>query len=626
MQQAFESWDLALPPMRPRSRLYSPAPAGIGTAFVESLSGYVVRLAEAHTVSTGDLVRRELSRYARLPLVFYSNDVNGLEERAARWVRAVETATLRSDLRYLTLLPFQNLFPRPVMLRKTRAWCPECYQAMAATEPIYEPLLWCLELVKVCPQHHRLLATTCSHCNRSLPPICAASRTGRCSRCGMWLGCTLGRSANETSNQVPMEYQLWVADAMGQLLARASEAQPESLWGRIREILAACTQNFAEGNRAAMADTVRCNRNVISDWLNGSTRPRIDNFFRAWFRLKLPVSLIFSMNWAEIVGQGDGQPTVKIKRARKVAPKRRPEQIQAALKKALKEEPPPSLSEVARGMGYSTTTRLRQVARALSSQIVIKHRRSGRSYWWVRRGAKPICELSHVKKVLQGHLNAEGQIPPLDRIAASLGYAIDQSLRQKFPELCRALSAKLTSQREARVAAIEPALEQALQETPPPSVREICQRVGFSAGCVLKAHAPVLYERLKVRRRDYADAFRTEIENKLRAVLNEAPLPPPQEVYVRLGITEAICIYNFPELRRAIVARYRQYRAQHSQARREAVREEIRAIVRQLHMQGVCPSFPRVVGLLKGAPLGDWKLLHEFVNSARTELACKCNA
>jgi len=624
MQQAFESWNLTLPPMRPRSRLYSPAPAGIGTAFVESLSGYVVRLAEAHAVSTGDLVRRELSRYVRLPLVFYSNDVNGLQEGAARWVQAVEAATLRSDLRYLTLLQFRNLFPRPVLLRKTRAWCPECYQAMAATGLVFEPLLWCLKLVEVCPQHHRLLVAFCNHCHRSQPPICAASRTGRCSRCGMWLGCTSGRLTHETSKQLPTEYQSWVAGAIGQLLALAPEAQPESLWGRIREILVACTKTFAEDNRAALADTVRCNRNMIYDWLNGPRRPRIDNFFRAWFHLKLPVSLMFSPDSAQLLRQADDQTTVRIERARKLAPKRRPEQIQAALKEALKEEPPPSLSEVARRMGYSTTTRLGQVARALSSQIVIKHRRSGRSHWWVRGGAKPICELSQVKKVLQGYLNAESQIPPLDRIAASLGYAIDQSLRQKFPELCRALSAKLARQKEARLAAIAPTLERALQETPPPSVREICQRVGFSAGCVLKAHSPALYQRLKARRREYADACRAEVKNKLKAVLNEVPPPPPKEVYARLGISESICIYTFPELRRAIVARYRQYRAQHSQARREAVREEIRAVVRQIHMQGVCPSFPRVVGLLKSAPPGDWKLLHEFVNSARKEVTDNC--
>jgi hypothetical protein len=68
-----------------------------------------------------------------------------------------------------------------------------------------------------------------------------------------------------------------------------------------------------------------------------------------------------------------------------------------------------------------------------------------------------------------------------DRIAANLGYAADGSLRQKFPELCRALSARIAEQRMMRVAAIEPALEQALQETPAPSLGQMAKRLGFSA-------------------------------------------------------------------------------------------------------------------------------------------------
>jgi hypothetical protein len=111
----------------------------------------------------------------------------------------------------------------------------------------------------------------------------------------------------------------------------------------------------------------------------------------------------------------------------------------------------------------------------------VNHRRSGQSHWWRRRGAKPICERSHVKKALEDYLASDKPIPTLDRIAASLGYAVDQSLRQKFPELCRALSMRIAQQKQARVAAIEPALEHALQETPPPSLLQVAKRLGFSA-------------------------------------------------------------------------------------------------------------------------------------------------
>ena len=64
MQQPFESWSLSSPPVPPRSQLYSLQPVGVGSGMVESLTGYVARLAEAHSVSVGDLVGRLLSDLA----------------------------------------------------------------------------------------------------------------------------------------------------------------------------------------------------------------------------------------------------------------------------------------------------------------------------------------------------------------------------------------------------------------------------------------------------------------------------------------------------------------------------------------------------------------------------------
>ena len=69
MQPPFESWSLSSPPVPPRSQLYSLQPIGVGTGMVESLTGYVGRLAEAHSVSVGDLVGRVLSDLANPPMV-----------------------------------------------------------------------------------------------------------------------------------------------------------------------------------------------------------------------------------------------------------------------------------------------------------------------------------------------------------------------------------------------------------------------------------------------------------------------------------------------------------------------------------------------------------------------------
>src|SRR5271165_6283569 len=71
MQALFDSWDCTLPALPKRSRLYALKPLGIGTPFVESLSGYVARLADAHAVSVGDLAGRELSALTSRPLLSF---------------------------------------------------------------------------------------------------------------------------------------------------------------------------------------------------------------------------------------------------------------------------------------------------------------------------------------------------------------------------------------------------------------------------------------------------------------------------------------------------------------------------------------------------------------------------
>ena len=621
MQQVFEAWDLAPRQLRPRSRLYSLAPEGIGTAFVESLSGYVVRLAEAHAVSAGDLIRRELSRHTSSPLDFptHSQSINGLENRAARWVTAVEAATLRSDLRYLTLLPFKKLLPTSLLLRKIRAWCPECYEEMAVTGTVYEPLLWCLRLVEACPRHRRLLVATCSRCRQSLRLLYAASRVGRCSKCGMELRGEPSGIVNETRDPAPTEYQLWLADAFGQLLAHGPEVRPEILPDRVRDILVACTEAFAEENRTAVAETVQCYPQVFCRWFNGHDRPRADNLLRAWYQLKLPVSLIFSSD-GKLPRQEKGQTAIRIERAQKVAPRRSREQLRRVLEEVLDEHPTPSVAEVARRLGYAKPYWLYAVHPALCAQITKKYRRPGRIDWWRKRGIKPLYALPRVEKVLEDHLTAKGPIPPLHRIAVSLGYANDGTLRIQFPELRRALSAKIARQRAERAAVIGPALEQAIQESPPPTIREVCQRVRFSSTSSLKAHTPVLYARLIARYQDIAEVRRAELHNELKTVLNETPPPPPKEVCARLGITASIVRRNFPKLHRAIVVRYRQYRHQQARARQEAAKQEIPAIVRWLHDQGICPSVPRVRSLLKTGSLLNWQVLGEAVNSARKTL------
>jgi hypothetical protein len=120
MPAIFESWDLPVPPIPPRTRLYPLEPIGIGTPLVEGLTGYVLRLAEAHALPVGALTRLELGRYTFTtipdPLPLNKKNVSsgapisyatkGVEEGAVKWAHALERVTLRKDLHLLTFLAF----------------------------------------------------------------------------------------------------------------------------------------------------------------------------------------------------------------------------------------------------------------------------------------------------------------------------------------------------------------------------------------------------------------------------------------------------------------------------------------------------------------------------------------
>lgn len=113
--------------------------------------------------------------------------LKGISERTAKWVHALETATIRCDLRFLTLLPFQNVLPGH-LFRNRRAWCALCFEDWRANgQIVYEPLLWGLKVSTHCLVHARALDYTCPRCGRTLNPLGVFSRPGHCGRCGDWL-------------------------------------------------------------------------------------------------------------------------------------------------------------------------------------------------------------------------------------------------------------------------------------------------------------------------------------------------------------------------------------------------------------------------------------------------------
>ena len=229
---------MTVPPIPKRSRLYSLEPMNVGTAEVESLTGYVARIAEAHCVTVSDLVGAELSDPACPTSLFtpypgkgrsnffYTQlySVNGIADVPRKWVSVLETATLRQGLSDLTLLTFADLFSESHLFRNVSAWCPSCFESRRRCGVRYESLLWAIGIVKVCPLHREPLEEVCPHCRRRSGPLAAHTRPGYCSRCGGWLG-SAGGPTEKSMSESDLEREIWIAKSIGDLLAAAPRAE-----------------------------------------------------------------------------------------------------------------------------------------------------------------------------------------------------------------------------------------------------------------------------------------------------------------------------------------------------------------------------------------------------------------
>jgi len=634
----FDHWDCNLPRIPPRSRLYSLEPIGIGTPFVESLSGYVARTADAHAVSVGDLAGRELSAFASKPLLsfgpfmrqnradshgFHAQQytMNGLGITAKKWVEALERTTLRSDLRLLTLLPFESVLSRNTAFRRTRAWCPTCYDDwQSAGNAVYEPLLWAIAPVMVCVRHRRPLEEVCGHCHGRLMPLAVFSRPGYCSRCQAWLGANKANGIFERPTQLAEKnvVALWHATAIGELLANAARFSGSSLRARFLASFHTCVDAVAEGNQLAFARASGVSSCAVYSQMGGKGLPQLGTLLRICHRLNMPLTALLEGDSIHFTA-GLAQAKNSIRSQRQLPLSRAPEQVRLVLEQALQTQSPPSISEIARRLGFKGTERLYQVDRNLAKLVAANYRKSGASHWWRKPGAVRICSLSGIQKLLEQSLAQERPVSA-HHIAASLGYANDGYLQRKFPDLCRAIRQKIAAQNEPRLSVMKRVLKDALRESRVPTLTDLCRQLGYSSSLVLRYHFPHLCEEILVRRRDLRNQHIAELRKTLQLVLIEEPAPSFAGVCRRVGLSSATLAETCPDESAAICSRYVQSRSEASRRRKEQLREEVRHIVQRLQAEGKCPSVSRVTALLPNTALKDWRTISASVKAARQEL------
>jgi hypothetical protein len=534
-EELYETWHLDdWPDIPERSRFYPLRPIGIGTSEVESLTGYVARLAEAHVLSVGDMVGREPVNLPRrekrlrksLPKAHlfhaYSYAINGASGTAQSWARSFERITVVSGLELLTLLPLRWMLSDMSLFRRHRAWCPRCYEEDHRNGIAYERLLWSLRAVALCPRHSVPLEQQCPFCSCALPPLSVRSRPGHCSACGEWLRREEFAPPGQKDTGED-QFQSYAAAAIGELLSSLNN-RGRVRASRLRRNLRICIFRMTSGNANAFAELMHTPQTTLRTWLDRSL-PQIDILLRLAFHLGISVKDLMMSRSLHEVDWADVKSRISNKR-RGAKCYRISEAVRKLLQEALQDDDCLSVPELAARLGYKRSERLRQVSPDLCRRLTKRHRACRRTHWWQGPGAKRIGEKDGIRALLEDSLKQDPPIP-LRRIAAQLGYSGGNAgfIHRCFPDLCQSIAKRLEAWKKRRTEELRAVVTAAITEQSPPTLRELSRRLGFQTSTTLRSWAPDLADKLLKKRIEHMAVEKARCHAVLTAVLSECPAP-----------------------------------------------------------------------------------------------------
>lgn len=174
------------------SLLYPMPIQGQGTARVEALSSYVMRLAHLHSVSTALLIQHvcEAGGGSLPTSAILAGPISAIIRPNATTeglvqALAVTGRELAEDLECLTMLAVNDALHRGMKTYSQHLrWCPGCLgEQVQAGIPGYFQLAWQISLQGTCSDHGMRLRDRCPHCNDRQDGYRLREDLSRCVKC-----------------------------------------------------------------------------------------------------------------------------------------------------------------------------------------------------------------------------------------------------------------------------------------------------------------------------------------------------------------------------------------------------------------------------------------------------------
>lgn len=424
----YELWDLRPQPQPSVTRLFPLPPCGMGTPTSESLSSYVVRLAQAHRVRVQTLVaqvirpalstRRGRPTYQQLAS-FWARDaatINGTSGLAETWVHTLEQLTGRGDLTNGTMRGWAEVLASRELLRLTRVWCPHCYTS-AAGGVVYDRLQWALACVTVCEEHQCALVHHCPVCGRTQRVLAPHSRPGCCSWCGAWLGHAVPTNACEEQPTLDLR-QIWVVQMVGELIAQAPTQEPQPSREQIQQVVQAMVERMPWRRGRPLARLLKTTSSAVYAWASGRCLPQLDSLLRMSASVQIsPYHLLTDADVASTLRKRRLGEVEALPAHRRAYRRYDPVALQEALQQVLESPvlPPASVRAVAQQLNTSVS-QLRMYEPERCRAISIRYQ----AYWAQQKQERRVRLIEAIRaSVMELHL--AGSSPSRLKVAERIG-------------------------------------------------------------------------------------------------------------------------------------------------------------------------------------------------------------
>lgn len=576
-----------------RTKLPPLEPIGSGKSFIESLSGFIARLALELSVSVAilnsELLAKVPNPYADTPLsgnqrkvghvyIPRGYELNGSHDQARKWVYAVESVTGRKDMHWHTLLPFGGAFL--VGLRKRAAWCPVCLEdARSICKPVFEPLLWSVLEVTRCPIHGVRLVSQCRSCSHTFPPYGAYHRSGYCGYCEAWLGYVEADQSESDHANVGS----WESNQVASIIPLGVSIDSDHAIAMIRSRLNMYVQ-VATGSVRHFAKLTGLHEGVIRPWLKADGAvPRVSGLLQIAKRLNVPLATFYNCQ----------EPTSDELSCVQIAA-RDSGVIKAPRRKRLK-----------------SCTNLYGAHGDLAKQITARRR--------VVAGSTEPRHMDQLRIVMEQNL-ALDEPDSIEQVALRQGYS-RSCVQNKYPQLCAAITAKRAQVLAAWKGRIKNALQVAMQEQPPPSIQDMCRRLQVSKASTLSRHEPALASLVESRYKTHREEQGHELRAALETALRDRPIIPSlQAVARRLQISSVMLRLRLPDLAAQIVKQHKITSKAEARRKYDGACQKVKIAVEEVIALGMYPSFRRVAARIPETVYKRGRRMQEMVKSARLSL------